>query len=441
MNRYEQYKESGIDWIGKVPHHWNSKSIKRNYSVQLGKMLQPQPSNSDDTLEPYLRAANLQWGGVDVSDVKSMWFSQYDKGQFELQNGDLLVSEGGDVGRSAIWEGEIRNCYIQNAINRVRPFNGCSNRFLYHWMFSVKQNGFVDAFVSKATIAHLTAEKLERLQMPLPPRDEQKAIADFLDKETARIDQLIANKRRQIEKLNELRQITISRAVTQGLDPDVPMKDSGVEWIGKVPAHWELNRLKQVAQVRGGVAKGRDLGERDTVSLPYIRVANVQDGYLSLEDIADITVADDEVERYSLQSGDVLMNEGGDFDKLGRGFIWHGQVEPCLHQNHVFAVRPSERIESKWLNLITSSSYAKHYFILKSKQSTNLASISSTNLKGLPVLVPPENERNEIIEFVETEVGKITKALKNIEMQILKLEELRKITIHNAVTGKIKVTD
>ena len=114
-------------------------------------------------------------------------------------------------------------------------------------MFTVKSSGFIDAYVSKATIGHLTAEKLERVEMPLPPAKEQESIANYLDTETDRIDQLITNKRQQIEKLNELRQITISHAVTQGLNADVSMKDSGIEWLGKIPAHWKVRRIKDIS--------------------------------------------------------------------------------------------------------------------------------------------------------------------------------------------------
>ena len=126
----------------------------------------------------------------------------------------------------------------------------------------------------------------------------------------------------------------------------------------------------------------------EQVRLPYLRVANVQDGYLDLAEIATIEIAVTEVGRYLLQPGDVLMNEGGDFDKLGRGYIWRGEIAPCSHQNHVFAVRP-RRVSPEWLNAIPGSAYAQFYFKTRSKQSTNLASISSTNLMELPVILPP----------------------------------------------------
>jgi type I restriction enzyme S subunit len=199
-------------------------------------------------------------------------------------------------------------------------------------------------------------------------------------------------------------------------------RDSGVKWLGKVPEHWEVNRLKFLAHVRGGVAKGRDLGLQKTIQVPYLRVANVQDGYLDLDEISMIEIAKNELERYSLHPGDVLMNEGGDFDKLGRGHIWRGEITDCVHQNHVFAVRP-RRVESEWLNLVASAEYARFYFMSRSKQSTNLASISSSNIQELPVVCPPPAERQLIIESVNVETNKIDTLIKEQQLMIELLNE------------------
>ena len=210
-------------------------------------------------------------------------------------------------------------------------------------------------------------------------------------------------------------------------------KNSGVEWLGDVPEHWDVRRLKFLAHVRGGAAKGRDLGGRETVQVPYLRVANVQDGYLDLEDISMIDIAMNELERYALRSGDVLMNEGGDFDKLGRGHIWRGEIFGCIHQNHVFAVRPLN-IESEWLNLVTSAEYARFYFMTRSKQSTNLASISSSNIEELPVVCPPPAERGAIVQFVRIETEKIDALVEEQRRLIELLREKRQATISHAAT-------
>jgi type I restriction enzyme S subunit len=216
------------------------------------------------------------------------------------------------------------------------------------------------------------------------------------------------------------------------------MKDSGIEWLGEVPEHWEVVALKRVAAVQTGIAKGKDNSGIETIDVPYLRVANVQDGYIDLSEVATIDIPIELLDRYRLQPGDVLMNEGGDFDKLGRGHIWDGQIDPCIHQNHVFAVRPHSMLSS-WLNLVTSSDYAQFYFMSKSKQSTNLASISSTNLMELPVTVPPEQEQAQTVDFVYQQVARLDELTREAQSAIILFNERRAALISAAVTGKFDV--
>jgi type I restriction enzyme S subunit len=210
-------------------------------------------------------------------------------------------------------------------------------------------------------------------------------------------------------------------------------KDSGVEWLGPVPEHWAVTRLKFIAHVQTGVAKGKDNTGRQTITVPYLRVANVQDGYLDLGEVATIEIPADDLPRYRLRTGDVLMNEGGDFDKLGRGHVWDGSIDPCIHQNHVFAVRPFG-VSPQWLNLVTGSAYAQFYFMSRSKQSTNLASISSTNVMELPVVLPPAPEQSAIAAFLDHEIAKIDTLIAEQQRLIELLSEKRQALIAQAVT-------
>ncbi len=277
------------------------------------------------------------------------------------------------------------------------------------------------------------------LRLPLPELWEQRAIADFLDRKTAPIDALIEKKERLVALLAERRAALIHRAVTRGLDPGVEMKDSGVEWIGEVPAHWGVKRLKFLCHVRGGVTKGRDLTGRETTLLPYLRVANVQDGYLDLAEVARIEVGMAEVGRYSLRPGDILMNEGGDNDKLGRGAVWEGQLPVCLHQNHVFAVRPHPEVNPYWINLVTQSNGLKTFFQLHAKQTTNLASISSSNLKEAPILWPPAEEQHRILDQVSTATQHSDALTEKAAGQLDCLREYRQALMTAAVTGQIQI--
>ncbi len=216
---YPAYKESGVEWLGQIPEAWEISTIGKTYSVQLGKMLQNDPQSPSDTFELYLRASNIKWEGVDYSDIKRMWFSSQEKKKYCLKNGDLLISEGGDAGRSCIFK-EISedSIYIQNAINCVSSPNENSTSFLYYWVFMLKSIGYIDMICNKATIMHYTAEKVKSTLLALPSLSEQRAIAAFLDGETARIDTLIAKQQRMIELLKERRSALITAAVTGKID-------------------------------------------------------------------------------------------------------------------------------------------------------------------------------------------------------------------------------
>ncbi|MHB8528190.1 MAG: restriction endonuclease subunit S [Caulobacteraceae bacterium] len=165
---------------------------------------------------------------------------------------------------------------------------------------------------------------------------------------------------------------------------------------------WAIVSLGSVAHIQTGVAKNAHTKLRNPIELPYLRVANVQDGYLDLSEMKSIIVESDDVARYALRSGDVLMTEGGDFDKLGRGAVWAGQVDLCLHQNHVFAVRPNlAELLPDFLTAYCSSAFGKRYFLACSKQTTNLASINSSQLREMPLPVPPLPEQRRIVAVLD----------------------------------------
>ena len=173
--------------------------------------------------------------------------------------------------------------------------------------------------------------------------------------------------------------------------------------------------------------------------MPYLRVANVQDGRLDLTDVATVLLPRDEAAACMLAAGDVLMNEGGDADKLGRGCVWRGEIERCLHQNHVFAVRPRE-VLSDWLNIWTSTDGAKAFFESRAKQSTNLASISATNIKELPIPLPPPEEQIAIVNQVNDASAKLDVMRTATERTVTLLKERRAALIAVAVTGQIDVS-
>jgi type I restriction enzyme S subunit len=199
-----------------------------------------------------------------------------------------------------------------------------------------------------------------------------------------------------------------------------------------VPSGWERKTLNKVAEIRTGVAKGKK-GLKDPIEVSYLRVANVQDGKIDLSEVKSIQIERHQLDRYSLKKGDVLMTEGGDFDKLGRGDVWQGQIEPCLNQNHVFAVRVDpNKLLPYFLTTLSSSYYGKTYFLSCAKRTTNLASINSSQLKDFPVLLPPLPEQRQIAQILST----WDKAIVTTEKLIAASQQQKKALMQQLLTGK-----
>jgi type I restriction enzyme S subunit len=307
------------------------------------------------------------------------------------------------------------------------------------WLYWALQTLGLDVHSQDTGVPGLSREKAYQSKLRLPAPAHQERIANFLDEQTARIDALIAEKERLVARLLAYQYSYSSRLMTRGMVETVSFAMTSFPEIGEVPSHWTVKRLKFLADIRSGVAKGKDLGDKDTVTLPYLRVANVQDGYVDLSEVSEIEVAASEATRYLLRKNDVLMNEGGDNDKLGRGAVWQGQIDPCIHQNHVFAVRLTDADLAEWVSRFTSTDAARAYFFLRSKQSTNLASINQSNVRELPVPLPPDAERATILAELQRMTAAATELVEHAEEHIDRLREYRSSLISAAVTGQINI--
>lgn len=283
------------------------------------------------------------------------------------RNGDLLVSWAASLGVYE-WRGE--KAYINQHIFKVIPDESKVDRAYLRRALEVS----IDAMESQmhgATMKHITRAKFLRVQIPLPPISEQRRIAAILDK----ADAMRAKRREAIAKLDKLLQ-----SVFMEMFGD-PVTN---------PKGWPATEfLGDVADVCSGITKGRRTSD-DTQETPYLAVANVQDRHLKLDAVKTICATDAEIERYRLAVNDLLLTEGGDPDKLGRGALWDGSIRDCIHQNHVFRVRiTSPSISPIFLNWLVGSARGKRYFLSVSKQTTGIASINMTQLKKFPLLIPP----------------------------------------------------
>ncbi|HLG71534.1 MAG TPA: restriction endonuclease subunit S [Chloroflexota bacterium] len=280
---------------------------------------------------------------------------------------------------------------------------------------------------ARTTLPSLQKPDLENYLISLPQLAEQRSIVRTLQS----MQNAIAARRRELALERERKAALMQHLFTHGTRPD---SSSSATRFGRVPTHWTVLPLSECAEIQTGVAKGRRLGGEKTVIVPYLRVANVQDGRLDLREIKEIELRASEVGRYRLQDGDVLMTEGGDLDKLGRGFIWRGQIPDCVHQNHIFAVRTKRDVLlPDFLACLIQSNYGKAYFLSVAHKTTNLASINTTKLKALPVPVPSLSEQYQIVEALNS----CDAMIDALEREITVLDELFRAMLEELMTGRV----
>ena len=282
-----------------------------------------------------------------------------------------------------------------------------------------------------STFAAIGGGELRNLPILLPPLPEQRAIAAVLDS----IDDAIEGAEAVIAATEGLRDALLHDLLTRGL-PGRHNEWRDVPGLGTIPADWDVARLGDVAEVQTGRAVNKRSMVEGELEIPYLSVANVKDGYLDLRNVKTMLVSHTDIERYGLKNGDVLFTEGGDADKLGRGSVWGGEISPCLHQNHVFAVRPSaDVLIPDFLSSFASSGFGKRYFLGAAKQTTNLASVNSTQLKGMTLALPNIREQRKIVGALSAMGVSIQEA--TVERDNLRL--LKASTAEALMTGRMRM--
>lgn len=329
---------------------------------------------------------------------------------------------------------------ITSAYLTIRNRSNFCPKYLYYYLHSFDiAKGFYG--MGAGVRQGLNWDGVKWLKILAPSVPEQERIAAFLDAECAEIDAVLEKTHASIEEYKKLKQAVITQAVTKGIRGDRPMKDSGIEWIGDIPAEWRKTQLRHCAAIKSGITLGKKYEKTDSlVERPYLRVANVQDGYVDLSVLTTIEVTQDEDLKYRLRAGDVLMTEGGDRDKLGRGCVWHGEIEPCLHQNHIFAVQTSkDTLLPEFLEYLTVSDVGRSYFDVTAIKTTNLACTSSSKVLAFTIPLPSVEEQAEIVEVLNTKCAGIDALIAKKQQYLTEIENYKKSLIYEYVTGKKEV--
>lgn len=362
------------------------------------------PEDWSDEGVPIIRIQDLSGNSYQTNRYNGPYAPKY-----EVNDGDVLISWSASLG-VYIWHGE-KAVLNQHIFKVVFDKADVDKSFFVHQVGEILEKAATSAH--GATMKHLTKPVFDALPFYLPPIEEQCRIAAILDKVT----DLIAQRRAQLGKLDLL---VKSRFVEMFGDPALN------------PMNWPSVPLSDMADIVSGITKGRKTKEQDLIEVPYMAVSNVKDGYIDWTTVKTIAATQSEIDQYRLLPDDVLMTEGGDPDKLGRGAIIKKPLANCIHQNHIFRVRLDEtKILPVYFAEYLQHQKAKQYFLRCAKQTTGIASINMTQLKGLPTLVPP----TELQFSFNKEIEQINKTKTDLNQSLSKLETLKKSIMQDKFGG------
>ena len=425
LPKYEAYKDSGVEWLGDVPVSWELTRLGTQFSerrIKASDVEYPPLSVTRNGILPQLESAAKTKDGDNRKLIKA---------------GDFVINSRSDrKGSSGVSDrdGSVSLISIVLEPRNIHP------KFCHHLL---KSYAFIEEYyrVGRGIVADLWTTRYSEMRtiiLAVPTYDEQSLIANFLDQKTAQIDAAIAIKEQQIELLKERKQIIIQQAVTQGLDPNVPMKDSGVEWIGQIPEHWEIKRIKHVtSKIGSGVTPSGGGSTYLDEGIPLLRSQNIHFDRIDLTDVARISRKTyQDMSNSQVKKGDVLLNITG--GSIGRCYFVDTDEDMNVNQ-HVCIVRPMKNIETVFLNAFLASEVGQGQ-IWFFQQGGGREGLNFQALKNFSLALPPTAEQKKIVFFIEKESAELNELIELQRKQIQKLKEYKTTLINSAVTGKIKIT-
>jgi type I restriction enzyme S subunit len=430
---YPAYRDSGCEWLGQIPAHWAVKRLKTVARLHTGGT----PSGLlDDAFDedgiPWVKPDHLL-GDRGITNTDRRLAQDAARALGTIRAGSALVCGIGSVGKTGYATNEVCTNQQINAIVFQSEIGDRYGQFAVACLgrhFSMRAN--------KVTIPICNKSEMGEAPLCVPTPREQGGIAAFLDRETARIDALLTQKEKLIGLLQEQRTALITRAVTKGLDPNAPMKDSGIEWLGEIPAHWQVTRLKHIAPVQGGYAYRSDAFQSDGV--PVVRMNNLKRGSLDLNEVARIP-PNECIDGYSLSEGDLLFGMSGSLGEtgsLGNYAVVRLENLPCQLNQRVGRFRVSDRVQSVFLLYFIAATPFTEPLIADSTGTAQF-NISPETVGRVALGLPSTSEQVEIVAFLDRETSRTDALVSKVRGAIDRLKEFRTALISAAVTGKIDV--
>ena len=438
MKKYDNYKDSGIEWLGEIPSNWKVTKLKFIGDAIGGLTYSPNDvveNESEGKL--VLRSSNIQDGKLSLKD--NVYVNLDISEKLTLKKGDILIcSRNGSqhlIGKNICiderTEGNTFGAFMM--IFRSKYFS-----FLNHFFNSPIFTSQSGLFLT-ATINQLTSSTLNNFYIAIPDSiSEQTAIANYLDHKTTQIDTLIAKKEQFISLLQEERTAVINQAVTKGLDPNVPMKDSGIEWLGEIPEHWEVKRMKYV--IKTPLKYGANESAEDEIleDPRYIRITDFgNDGKLRKNTFKSLSL--DKAENFLLEEGDILFARSG--ATVGKTFFFKDYKGVACFAGYLIKASCDPMImKSEFLYEFTNSSGYENWKQSIFQQST-IQNIGADKYNQLKIGVPPIAEQQKIIDFITSKINEIDTLISKSQQEIELLKEYKTALISEVVTGKVDVRD
>ncbi|MCF6204307.1 MAG: restriction endonuclease subunit S [Methylococcaceae bacterium] len=427
---YEEYKDSGVEWIGQYPLRWTLTRVKFESYVKARVGWHGLKSDDFTDEGAYLvTGSDFKGPVIKWEDCYHCDFDRYEQDPYiQLKEGDLLITKDGTIGKVALVNDLNGKATLNSGVFVVRPLADSYTSKFYFWLLQASIfTGFVDFNKTGSTIVHLYQDTFVNFRYAIPSLNEQQKIANFLDHETAKIDTLIEKQQQLIKLLKEKRQAVISHAVTKGLNPSTPMRDSGVEWLGEVPEHWIVTRAKFVSEIFIPQRNKPELN--DSVGVAWAIMEDMKNVYIKETrkyiDEKSAKLAGSK----TLKAGAVIASCVGNF-----GIASINKIDVIINQQ-LQAFVPNT-IKAEYLRETVSIS--KSYFELVGTAAT-LVYVNQEGFENLPVLIPPVVEQEDICVYIKKECCKFNKLVDQCERALHLYRERRTALISAAVTGKIDV--
>jgi type I restriction enzyme S subunit len=430
---YPEYKDSGVEWLGKVPKYWGVANISKISNKITNGYVGPTRGLFQDGGIRYLQSLHIKQNKISFHTpyfVTKEWSDE--KGKSILKEGDVLVVQTGDIGQVAAVTKDFEgcNCHALIIISTTEKIDG----FYLSWLLN-SDYGFhrLKSIQTGALHPHLNCDTVKTVKTPIPQMIEQQKIANFLDHETAKIDTLIDKQQQLITLLKEKRQAVISHAVTKGLNPKAPMRDSGVEWLGEVPEHWELPKLiHRTSRIGDGLHSTPKY--QDNTGYYFVNGNNLVNGHISVGATAKEVPEEEYKSHYvHLDESSVMLSINGTIGNVAR---FNG--EKIILGKSAAYMNCSGDLLPEYLMLYLQSSQALRYFDLE-VTGTTIFNLSLNSIRQMKVCIPFVTEQIEIDEYCKFQKDKYDALINKARSAIALMQERRTALISAAVTGKIDV--